>query len=163
GGAGTRFNGIAVHANGIAVENLTVRGYASDGIVFTPAKDVPDQLNGWRVSFVTAANNGLHGIEALRSRGGTIDHVLASGHGAGRRGQRARQRPAGQRRRPRARAARRAAHVEGLVLRPEPLPHLAADRHREGAALPVRRAIARDRPDAADGAARRRLAQRAPA
>jgi hypothetical protein len=82
GGGGTRFNGIAVHADGIAVENLTVRGYASDGIVFTPPKDVPDQLNGWRASFVTAANNGLHGIEALRSRGGTIDHVLASGHGA---------------------------------------------------------------------------------
>ncbi|MGZ6590272.1 MAG: right-handed parallel beta-helix repeat-containing protein, partial [Solirubrobacteraceae bacterium] len=82
GGAGTRFNSIAVHADGIAVENLTVRGYASDGILFTPPKDVPDQLNGWRTSFVTAANNGLHGIEALRSRGGTIDHSLASGHGA---------------------------------------------------------------------------------
>ena len=82
GGAGTRFNGITVHADGIAVENLTVRGYASDGILFTPPKDVPDQLNGWRASFVTAANNGLHGIEALRARGGTIDHVLASGHGA---------------------------------------------------------------------------------
>ena len=81
GGSGTRFNGIAVHADGIAVENLTVRGYASDGILFTPPKDVPEQLNGWRASFVTAANNGLHGIEARRSRGGTIDHVLASGHG----------------------------------------------------------------------------------
>ena len=82
GGGGTRFNGITVHADGVAVENLTVRGYATDGIVFTPPKNVPDQLNGWRASFVTAANNGLHGIEALRSRGGTIDHVLASGHGA---------------------------------------------------------------------------------
>jgi len=81
GGDGTRFNGIVVHADGIAVENLTVRGYASDGILFTPPKDVRDQLNGWRVSFVTAANNGLHGVEALRSRGGTIDHSLASGHG----------------------------------------------------------------------------------
>ena len=40
------------------------------------------QLNGWRASFVTAANNGLHGIDALRARGGTIDHVWASGHGA---------------------------------------------------------------------------------
>ena len=50
-------------------------------VVFTPPKDMPTQLNGWRASFVTAANNGLHGIEALRSRGGTIDHALASGHG----------------------------------------------------------------------------------
>jgi hypothetical protein len=82
GGSGTRFNGIVVHADGIAVENLTVRGYASDGILFTPPRDVPKQLDGWRASFVTAANNGLHGIDALRARGGTIDHVLASGHGA---------------------------------------------------------------------------------
>ena len=82
GGAGARFNGITVHADGVAVENLTVRGYATDGVVFTPPKDTPKQLNGWRTSFVTAANNGLHGIEALRARGGTIDHVLASGHGA---------------------------------------------------------------------------------
>ena len=81
GGGGARFNGITVHADGVAVENLTVRGYATDGVVFTPPKDAPKQLNGWRASYVTAANNGLHGIEALRSRGGTIDHVLASGHG----------------------------------------------------------------------------------
>jgi Right handed beta helix region len=81
GGGGTRFNGITVHADGVAVENLTVRGYASDGIVFAPPKGVRDQLNGWRASFVTAANNGLHGIEAVRSRGGTVDHALASGHG----------------------------------------------------------------------------------
>ncbi|HSS58075.1 MAG TPA: right-handed parallel beta-helix repeat-containing protein, partial [Solirubrobacteraceae bacterium] len=81
GGGGARFNGITVHADGVAVENLTVRGYATDGVVFSPPKDTPKQLNGWRASYVTAANNGLHGIEALRSRGGTIDHVLASGHG----------------------------------------------------------------------------------
>jgi hypothetical protein len=82
GGNGVRFNGIAVHADGVAIENLTVRGFASDGIVFTPPKDETKQLNGWRASYVTAANNGLHGIDALRARGGTIDHVLASGHGA---------------------------------------------------------------------------------
>jgi hypothetical protein len=82
GGRGVRFNGITVHADGVAVENLTVRGFASDGLLFTPPKEAPKQLNGWRASFVTAANNGLHGIDALRARGGTIDHVLASGHGA---------------------------------------------------------------------------------
>jgi hypothetical protein len=84
GGNGARFNGIAVHADGVAVENLTVRGYASDGVLFTPHKDAakPEQLNGWRASYVTAANNRLHGIDALHARGGTIDHVLASGHGA---------------------------------------------------------------------------------
>jgi hypothetical protein len=82
GGNGRRFNGITVHGDGVAVENLTVRGFASNGILFTPAKEQPKQLDGWRASYVTAANNGLHGIDALRARGGTIDHVLASGHGA---------------------------------------------------------------------------------
>jgi hypothetical protein len=82
GDRGRRFNGITVHADGVAVENLTVRGFASDGVLFTPPKEQPKQLNGWRASFVTAANNGLHGIDALRSGGGTIDHVVASGHGA---------------------------------------------------------------------------------
>ena len=41
GGNGVRFNGITVHADGVAVENLTVRGFASDGILFNPAKDQP--------------------------------------------------------------------------------------------------------------------------
>jgi hypothetical protein len=82
GGNGKRFNGITVHADGVAVENLTVRGFASDAVLFTPAKGEPKQLNGWRASYVTAASNGLHGIDALGARGGTIDHVWASGHGA---------------------------------------------------------------------------------
>jgi hypothetical protein len=82
GGEGVRFNGITVHADGVAVENLTVRGFASDAVLFTPAKGASEQLNGWRASYLTAANNGRHGIDALRARGGTIDHVWASGHGA---------------------------------------------------------------------------------
>jgi Right handed beta helix region len=82
GDRGKRFTGITVHADGVAVENLTIRGFASNGILFTPPKEQPKQLDGWRASFVTAANNGLHGIDALRAGGGTIDHVLASGHGA---------------------------------------------------------------------------------
>ena len=84
GGNGTRFDGITVHADGVAVENLTVRGFASDAVLFTPPKGSTKQLNGWRASYVTAASNGLHGIDALGARGGTIDHVWASGHGAGR-------------------------------------------------------------------------------
>jgi hypothetical protein len=82
GGNGARFDGITVHADGVAVENLTVRGFASDAVLFTPPKGAPKQLSGWRASYVTAANNGLHGIDALGARGGTIDHVWASGHGA---------------------------------------------------------------------------------
>jgi hypothetical protein len=82
GGNGARSNAITVHADGVAVENLTVRGFASDAVLFTPPRGATKQLNGWRASYVTVANNGLHGIDALGARGGTIDHVWASGHGA---------------------------------------------------------------------------------
>ena len=82
GGKGERRDGITVHADGVAVENLTVRGFASDAVLFTPPKGATKQLNGWRASYVTVANNGMHGIDALGARGGTIDHVWASGHGA---------------------------------------------------------------------------------
>jgi hypothetical protein len=77
---GARHDGIVVHADGVAVENLTVRGFASDGVLFAPDARAQKPLNGWRVGYVTATNNGLHGIDALDARGGTIDHVWASGH-----------------------------------------------------------------------------------
>ena len=80
GQKGRRYEGIVVHADGVAVENLTVRGFGSDGVLFAPAADTDKPLKGWRVSYVTATNNGLHGIDALDARGGTIDHVWASGH-----------------------------------------------------------------------------------
>jgi len=81
GGNGRRHEGISVHASGVAIENLTVRGYGSDAILFTPPPDAKDPLDGWRVSYVTVANDALHGIDALGSRGGLVEHVLASGHG----------------------------------------------------------------------------------
>jgi len=81
GGNGRRHEGIAVHASGVAIENLTVRGYGSDAILFSPPPDAKEPLDGWRVSYVTLANDALHGIDALGSRGGLVEHVLASGHG----------------------------------------------------------------------------------
>ncbi|HEX7297434.1 MAG TPA: right-handed parallel beta-helix repeat-containing protein [Solirubrobacteraceae bacterium] len=81
GGGGRRHEGIVVHGDGVAVENLTVRGFGSDGILFTPPADATKPLRGWRVSYVTVANNALHGIDALHAQGGTIEHVWASGHG----------------------------------------------------------------------------------
>jgi Right handed beta helix region len=84
GGKGRRRDGIAVHGSGVAIENLTVRGYRSDGIVFAPPRGAKKPLDGWRVTYVTVADNGLHGVDASGSRGGLIEHVLASGHsGAG--------------------------------------------------------------------------------
>ena len=84
GGDGRREEGIAVHASGVAIENLTVRGYGSDAIRFAPPPDAKKPIDGWRVTYVTVANDALHGIDAVGARGGLIEHVLASGHaGAG--------------------------------------------------------------------------------
>jgi hypothetical protein len=81
GGDGHRQLGISVHASGVAIENLTVRGYGSDAIAFAPPRGADKPIDGWRVTYVTVANDGLHGVEATGSRGGLIEHVLASGQG----------------------------------------------------------------------------------
>jgi Right handed beta helix region len=81
GGNGRRQEGISVHGSGVAIENLTVRGYGSDGILFAPPRGASKPIDGWRVTYVTVANDGLHGVDAVGSRGGLIEHVLASGHG----------------------------------------------------------------------------------
>jgi Right handed beta helix region len=81
GGDGRRRTGIAVRASGVAIENLSVRGFGVDGILFAPPAGAKDPLDGWRVSWVTVANDAEHGIDALGARGGLVEHVLASGHG----------------------------------------------------------------------------------
>lgn len=81
GGKGRHREGIVVHGDGIAVENLTVRGYGSDGILVRPPPGAKEPLRGWRVSYVTAADNGVSGVNATGAEGGWIEHVLASGHG----------------------------------------------------------------------------------
>jgi Right handed beta helix region len=78
-------NGFQVSANGVAVENLTVKRYQVNGIVFTKAYDSVDQadaevLQGYRASYVTVANNGLYGLYAFFASGGQFDHVYGSGH-----------------------------------------------------------------------------------
>ncbi len=83
-------NGVSVRSDGVAVENLTVHSYRQNGVLFNGATgDDPadggaygagdDALVGYRVSYVTTANNGLYGIYAFASRGGLIEHSLASG------------------------------------------------------------------------------------
>jgi hypothetical protein len=81
GGNGRRHEGIVIHGDGVAVENLTVRGFGSDAILVTPPPDAEQPLRGWRISYVTLANNALHGVDALQAQGGTIEHVWASGNG----------------------------------------------------------------------------------
>jgi nitrous oxidase accessory protein NosD len=87
-------NGISVKADDVAVENLTVRHYNQNGIVFNgiaAASGGPvdpsvvygagsDVLRGYRVSWVTTHNNGLYGVYAFAARDGVIEHSYASGH-----------------------------------------------------------------------------------
>lgn len=86
-------NGIQVASDGVAVENLTLRAYTQNGVIFNGALmayeaeggydgevGTGDQVvDGYRVSYVTAANNGLYGIYAFGSRDGLIEHSFASG------------------------------------------------------------------------------------
>ncbi|MBE8521917.1 right-handed parallel beta-helix repeat-containing protein [Amycolatopsis sp. H6(2020)] len=92
-----RANGIVVTAPGVAVENLTVRDHVLNGVLVTgmadesgglargsdgytrldPARFPPVQ--GFRVSSVTASNNGLYGVYAFDSQHGVIEHSYASG------------------------------------------------------------------------------------
>ncbi len=78
-------NGFQVSANQVAIENLTVKRYTVNGVVFTKAYDAPDPtkaevLEGYRASYVTVANNGLYGLYAFYASGGQFDHVYGSGH-----------------------------------------------------------------------------------
>jgi parallel beta-helix repeat protein len=74
-------DGIAVHTDGVAVENLTVRRYLVNGVVWSPAGESGDRpIRGWRGSYITAYNNGLYGVYAFGVQHGRFDHVYASGH-----------------------------------------------------------------------------------
>jgi hypothetical protein len=84
-GADELQNGFQVSADGVAIENLTVKRYQINGIVFTNAYDAPDPnqarvLQGYRASYVTVLNNGLYGLYAFYASGGQFDHVYGSGH-----------------------------------------------------------------------------------
>jgi Right handed beta helix region/Phospholipase_D-nuclease N-terminal len=67
-------DGISVReADGVSVENLTVRNYRGDGIAWAV-------VNGYRASYVTAYGDGEHGVSASESRYGRFEHSYASGH-----------------------------------------------------------------------------------
>jgi len=94
-GGFTLGDGILVAADGVAVENLTVMHYRQNGVVFTGVAAASARgsggygavygagdavLDGYRVSYVTAANNGLYGVYAFAARNGVFEHSYASGH-----------------------------------------------------------------------------------
>jgi nitrous oxidase accessory protein NosD len=73
-------NGIIVFANGVAVENLTVQNYYSNGVFFTGDYDSDFLLEGYRISHVTALNNRKYGLYAFNATYGLIENSYAAGH-----------------------------------------------------------------------------------
>ena len=67
-----RANAVSVTADGVAVENLTVRNARLNGVFWTG-------VTGYRASAVTSANNEVYGIYAFDSVDGLFEDSWASG------------------------------------------------------------------------------------
>jgi ribosomal protein S6E (S10) len=74
-------SGITLAADGDAVENLTVRRFAINGILVTRLEGYGNGsvVRGYRASYVTAYDNGLYGLYAFDATDGLFDHDDASG------------------------------------------------------------------------------------
>jgi nitrous oxidase accessory protein NosD len=96
-GEGLRANGVQVIADGVRVQNLTVRNHTFNGVLVTGLHDAngaqahnldgyekldPEKfppLQRFEVASVTASNNGLYGIYAFNSQHGVIRDSYTSG------------------------------------------------------------------------------------
>ena len=69
-----RENGIQIsEADGVSVENLSVRNFSLNGVYWNNSK-------GYKASHVTAYNNGDYGVYAFNSTDGIFEKIYASGH-----------------------------------------------------------------------------------
>lgn len=68
----TRDNGIAVTADGVAIENMTARNYTINGFFW-------NGVTGYRGSYLTAIDDWVYGIYAFASVDGLLEHSYASG------------------------------------------------------------------------------------
>ena len=68
----TRDNGIVVTADGVAIENMTARGYTVNGFFWSG-------VTGYRGSYLTAIDDFVYGIYAFDSVDGLFEHSYASG------------------------------------------------------------------------------------
>lgn len=75
-----RENGIKILADGVAVENLTVRNANGNGLFWTGSYEDDYVLKGYRASYITAYNNGRYGIYAFNAANGVIERSYGSGH-----------------------------------------------------------------------------------
>lgn len=84
-------NGFEVTSDGVAVENLTVHSFRQNGVIVSgayrraaddsiPVGTTGNSIAGFRVSYVTAYNNGLYGVYSFAAQDGLIENVYASGH-----------------------------------------------------------------------------------
>jgi plastocyanin len=65
-------NVVEGYADGVVVENLTVRNGTANGVYWSG-------IRGYRASYVTAIDNGDYGIYAFDSSDGVFEHSYASG------------------------------------------------------------------------------------
>lgn len=68
--------GVVVTADGVAIENMTVRDVTSNGFYWTG-------VTGFRGSYLTAINSGTYGIYGFDSADGVFEHSYASGSADG--------------------------------------------------------------------------------
>lgn len=68
----TRENGIAVTADGVAIENMTARSYTVNGFFW-------NGVTGYRGSYLTAIDDWVYGIYAFDAVDGLFEHSYASG------------------------------------------------------------------------------------
>lgn len=66
-------NGIRVLADGVLVQELTTQNFPSNGVYY-------DGVTGFYVQDVSAMDNGVYGIYAIRSEVGWVRDSFASGH-----------------------------------------------------------------------------------
>lgn len=74
--------GVLVYGDEVTVENLTVRDYATTGIMFNGFESDGDDtpIDGFAIRYVTSTNNGLYGLYAFQSSNGIIADSYVSGH-----------------------------------------------------------------------------------
>jgi hypothetical protein len=75
-------NGIMALADGVVVENMSIHSYTVNGVFIGGLTEPGDdsQLDGFRVSYVSAWNNGLYGLYAFQAGNGVFEHSYVSGH-----------------------------------------------------------------------------------
>lgn len=72
-------NGVIVVADGVAIENLTVRNYRNNGLFWTGSYDDDIFVEGYRASYVTVHSVGTYGLYAFNATDGQFDHSYAAG------------------------------------------------------------------------------------